>query len=121
MPIIPTGDPAWLRTADHTVYGGHESKSNFLDRSSLDPLTDVDATQFARLTADMPAAVRTAPFAEMSLNCVDTPSPGAPVLGGYIDSGSVVSFGGVALMTGVRPTPYFGDDAPTGYAPRAAS
>jgi hypothetical protein len=114
MPIVPAGQPAWTRATTFDQVGGHENKQDFGGRKGLDALTDVNAEQFARLTADVPAMVRTAPFCILSFGCIDTPSGAPPVLGGYYD-GAIVTSGGVHMMTGVRMTAYAGDEPPAGY------
>ncbi len=106
MAITPTGSPAWLRTVSIGHYGGHTSKENYLSRGAIDALTDVAAEEFVRITADLAAAVRTAPFAIITYLNNDT-SPAAPT----IES--------VFMMTGVRTTSYVGSSAPTGF-PSAA-
>jgi hypothetical protein len=62
MTTTPAGNPAWARTGTFADYGGDPNKANFLRRSGLDALTDVNAEQFARLTADLEAAARTVPL-----------------------------------------------------------
>lgn len=106
MPIVPAGSPLWLRTVDFSHYGGNAEKSNYLSRGAIDALTDVDADQFARLTADAAAIARVAPFCTLTLTCSDT-SPAAP------------SITYVHMATGVRLVSYVGSSAPTGF-PSAA-
>lgn len=102
----PTGLPAWTRTADHTIYGGHLDKQNYLSQGVVNPRTDVSAEEFVRFCEDLAACVRTAPFAIITYTCNDT-SPAAPTIHS------------VYMMTGVRTTSYEGDAAPTGF-PSAA-
>lgn len=102
MTIVPEGSPLWVRTVDFSHYGGNTEKSNYLSRGAVDALTDVDAAQFARFTADQAAVTRTAPFAVITLLCKDT-VPAAP------------TFEYVHMATGVRLTSYAGDAAPTGF------
>ncbi len=102
MAITPTGSPAWLRTVAIGHYGGHASKENYLSRGAIDALTDVAAEEFVRITADLAAAVRTAPFAIIT----------------YLNQDSTLSaplIESVFMMTGVRTTQYVGDSAPTGF------
>lgn len=99
--IVPTGSPIWARTAEIQDYGGSVDKRDFLDRKGIDALTDVNAAQFARLTADLTAAARTAPFATIKIRL--RPSGWTPV----------VEF--VQMATGVRLTSYDGDYPPNGY------
>ncbi len=106
MPVVPTGSPAWIRSGDFTVYGGNLNKQNYLLRGVVDPNTDVSAEQFARMTADLAAIARVAPFCVMVLQLNDT-SPAAPTVQR------------VNMMTGVRNTSYAGGSAPTGF-PSAA-
>jgi hypothetical protein len=115
--IRPTGLPAWTRTATFEQYGGHTAKENFLGRSAINPVTDVDATEFSRMTTDLAVLVRTAPFAVMTIVCQDTQHRG------FDDEGQPIFIPGpatplieyAALMTGVRNTIYEGDAPPTGY------
>lgn len=107
MPIVPAGSPLWLRTIDIAHYGGNVEKSNYLSRGAIDALTDVDAEQFARLTADAAAIARVAPFCTLTLTCADTPSTAAPTIT-YVH-----------MATGVRLVSYVGSSAPTGF-PSAA-
>jgi hypothetical protein len=104
--IVPTGVPAWLRTASISQYGGHASKENYLSRGSIDALTDVSAEEFVRITADLAATVRGAPFAIITFLNNDA-SPAAPT----VES--------VLMMTGVQLTSYGGASPPTGF-PAAA-
>ena len=106
MPIVPAGSPAWTRTADHTQYGGHENKQNFMGVGCINAQTDVGAENLCRAAADLAAAIRTLPFCVMTLLCNDS-SPAAPT----------IEF--VNMMTGVRVTSYAGDAAPSGF-PSAA-
>src|SRR3954466_15196429 len=100
MPIVPSGAPPWARSVVVADYGGNVSKRNYLDRGPIDALTDVGAEQFARMTNDLAAAVRTIPFAVLSLHLWLTRAP-------------TIDF--VHMQTGVRLTSYEGDDPPTGY------
>jgi hypothetical protein len=102
MPVVPTGDPAWVRTSSLETYGGHAEKRNHLGQGSIDALTDVSAEEFSRLTADLAAIMRTAPFGSYWFVCNDT-SPAAP---------TIVA---VNSMIGIRTTPYEGDAAPPGF------
>lgn len=100
--IVPAGVPPWLRTTDFSHYGGALDKQNYLSRGAIDALTDVDATSFARITADMAALARVAPFAVLTVHCNDS-VPGAPTI-------EVAN-----LMTGVRAVSYSGSSAPSGF------
>lgn len=100
MAIVPTGVPAWVRTVSIGHYGGHADKQNYLSRGAIDPLTDVDAEEFVRATADLAAIVRTGPFAIITYTNGDTSPP-------TVES--------VLMMTGVRLTSYAGDTPPTGF------
>lgn len=115
MTIQPTGSPAWTRTATMTDYGGSTSKENYGGRDAINPLTDVDATEFSRMVSDLAAAVRTAPFAVMTIQCQDThhrnaedpahplPGPGEPI----------VEY--AALQTAVRANGYLEGAPPAGF------
>jgi hypothetical protein len=102
MAITPTGSPAWTRTVSIGHYGGHASKENYLSRGAIDALTDVAAEEFVRMTADLAATVRTAPFAVITFLNNDA-SPAAPTIEK------------VLMMTGVRLTSYAGGSPPSGF------
>ncbi len=102
MSILPTGLPAWLRTNDFTHYGGNKDKENYLSRGAIDALTDVDAKQFARLTADVAALSRVAPFCVITLLCSDT-APGSPTFESFI------------RQTGSTAVGYLGSAPPSGF------
>ena len=77
MTITPTGLPAWYRTANHQVYGGHTDKRNYQGQDAVNPLTDVTAANWCRMATDLAAVVQTAPFAiiTMTLNDSGTTDP----------------------------------------------
>lgn len=102
MSVIPTGVPLWLRTNDFASYGGNLNKKNFASRGVINPKTDVGAEAFARMTADLAALGRTAPFAVLQIQCDDT-TPAAPT----------VTW--VTMMTGTRNASYLGSLAPAGF------
>jgi hypothetical protein len=102
MPIVPTGDPAWIRTADHTTYGGDTEKTNFQSQGVTNARTDVGAEAFTRMAADLAAVQRTAPFCTVTFLCNDG-VPAAPT----------ITF--VNQMTGIRSVQYAGDSAPSGF------
>jgi hypothetical protein len=105
MAIVPSGQPAWTRTASHTNYGGHVNKRNYMSRGVIDALTDVGAEALCRLAADLEAIARTAPFATLTYLCADT----FPV------SGAEPTVETAHMMTGVRLTSYSSLAPPTGY------
>jgi len=98
----PSGSPAWVRTADHSDYGGHVDKVNWHGQGLVNARTDVGAEAIMRLAADLAAVVRTSPLCTITFLCNDG-SPAAPTIEA------------VNLMTGVRFVSYAGDSAPTGY------
>src|SRR5688500_11807960 len=102
MAITPAGVPAWLRTVSIGDYGGHLSKENFLSKGAINALTDVDAEEYTRATADLAAVVRTAPFAIITYLNNDT-GLAAPTIESAL------------MMTGVRLVSYPGDSAPAGF------
>lgn len=101
MSIIPQGLPAWLRANDFQAYGGDLNKKNFASRGAVNPKTDVDAEAFSRITADLAALSRTAPFCVMVVrnNTVSVPP--------------TVEF--ISMMTGTRTSSYEGDAPPAGF------
>jgi hypothetical protein len=106
MTITPTGSPVWTRQTSHTDYGGNVNKRNYMGQGAVNALTDVDATEFVRICADLAALAHTAPVWVITALCNDS-SPAAPTI--------EVACG----MTGVRFVNYAGDAAPTGF-PSAA-
>lgn len=103
----PTGNPIWTRAAGFADYGGNVNKRNHLSQGSIDPETDVSAAELQRLSADLAAMARVAPFAVLEVACNDTPATAAPTINSAY------------LSTGTRTTSYEGDAAPSGY-PSAA-
>ncbi len=102
MPVVPNGNPAWMRTVDFTDYDGHADKQNHLGQGVIDPLTDVGAEGYSRAMADAAACTRVAPFCELEILCSDS-APAAPtVVRAY-------------MQTGKRDTSYAGDSAPSGF------
>jgi hypothetical protein len=106
MSIVPTGLPAFTRTADITQYGGHPNKANYQSLGTVNPRTDISAEGLARMTADLAAVVRVMPFAQILYTCQDA-FPGAPLITAAL------------LQTGITLVQYTGDDPPTGF-PSAA-
>ena len=102
MAIVPTGSPAWVRNADHTIYGGDTNKTNWHSQGVTNARTDVGAEAFVRLAEDLSAVVRTAAFCELTITCNDT-VPGPP---------TIVA---VNQMTGVTLTSYVGNSPPAGF------
>lgn len=102
MPVVPTGTPAWTRTASIEDYGGHTEKENYLGGGAINPLTDVDAREFSRMTADLAAVVRTAPFLVATYSADDA---------GAADP--IVEF--IWMMTGNVAGPFLGSTPPPGF------
>jgi hypothetical protein len=71
-------------------------------QGAIDPRTDVDAAQLNRLTNDLAALVRVAPFAKLLVQCHDTSPDDPVVLWCY-------------LQNGVQTGSYNGDAPPTGF------
>lgn len=101
MPIVPTGAPAWLRTSDHTTYGGDVNKANWHSQGVTNAQTDVGAEAFCRLTEDLSAVMRTAPFCVLTVHCDDV-TPGPPTITA------------VNQMTGIALASYVGNAPPIG-------
>lgn len=104
----PTGDPPWVRSANYATYGGHVGKHDFQQQGVVNPLTDVSAAEFMRLTNDVAAIAAPAAFAMLSLTCNDT-TPAAPTINW------------IAAMNGRRFTSYPGGSAPAGFPTGARS
>lgn len=102
MAITPAGVPLWVRTVALADYGGNVDKINYLSRGAIDPLTDVDASEYSRLVGDLAALGRTAPFCILHFTCSDT-SPAAPTVHWC------------SMMTGVRTTSYVASSPPSGF------
>jgi hypothetical protein len=79
MSTTPTGSPAWVRANGPETYGGRADKRNYASQGAVNGQTDVDVSEFLRLTADLAALQRVAPFATIVLKCNDT-SPAAPTI-----------------------------------------
>jgi hypothetical protein len=82
MTIVPSGNPAWVRSNDHTAYGGHVNKTNYASVDAVNPRTDLSAQNLTRMAADLAAVARTAPFAVITFTTNDT-SPAAPTIDDY--------------------------------------
>lgn len=102
MSVTPTGSPAWVRTADHTNYGGNTEKRNYQSQGVVNPETDVGAEDFARLAADVAAVARTSPFCVITF-LQDDSTPDDPTVE-YVN-----------MMTGIRTTSYDGGTPPSGF------
>lgn len=99
--VTPKGYPAWVRNVDHTHYDGDVNKTNYLSRGVIDPRTDVGAEGFSRMTADLAAVVRVAPFCEMLITINDT-------------AGTTV-VPRIYMQTGVNAEGYPGTSPPSGF------
>lgn len=102
MTIVPSGTPPWTRLNSLVHYGGDTNKENYLSRGAIDALTDVDASQFSRLAADVAALQRVMPFCTLTYLCSDS-SPAAPT----VES--------VHMQTGTTLIPYIGSSPTTGF------
>jgi hypothetical protein len=80
--ITPAGAPAWVKTNDHTTYGGDVNKQNYQSRGAVNPKTDVTAAQFCRMAADLADMQLVSEFATITFGCNDGP-PAAPVILAY--------------------------------------
>jgi hypothetical protein len=92
MSIVPTGNPAWVRSNGHTAYGGNVNKVNYQSVGTVNPRTDLSAENLCRIAADLAAVARVSPFAVMTFTCDDT-TPAAPTINTYY------------AMAGSSPTP----------------
>lgn len=82
MAVTPTGAPVWVRTNDHTTYGGNINKKNYQAQGAVNALTDIDVTEYVRVAADLEAIGRTSPFAILSYINNDNPR-GPPTIVNY--------------------------------------
>jgi hypothetical protein len=101
MSVTPTGNPAWVRSNDHTTYGGDVDKKNYASQGAVNAQTDVSAEQLVRIASDLAAVQRTAPFAVITMLMRDA-TPAAPIVER------------VLLMNGVTSSSYVGDSPPSG-------
>lgn len=106
MTITPTGSAPWLHVNSFEHYGGDLNKRNYQSQGAVNAQTDVTAQQFSRLTADLAAVQRVAPFAVINYTNNDL-TPAAPTINV------------VRLQTGVTSASYAGDSPPAGF-PSAA-
>lgn len=90
----PTGSPAQARLATIESYGGHPQKRDYQAQGVVNPLTDVSAAGFLRMTADLAACARVASFCVLTVACNDT-TPAAPTVRRCQQMGTV-SAGGYA-------------------------
>ncbi|MEM6792294.1 MAG: hypothetical protein AAF715_32570 [Myxococcota bacterium] len=77
--ITPTGAPAWVKTNDHTTYGGRVDKRNFGGKGSVNGRTDVSAEEFVRICADLEAVVKTASLGAITY-VADDATPANPTI-----------------------------------------
>lgn len=93
--IVPSGAPAWVRSNDHTVYGGNTEKTNYQSQGVVNPRTDVGAEAIARMAADLEACARTAAFCELTIQCDDaTPANPTVLVVNQMSGSRVVSYAG---------------------------
>lgn len=98
----PTGSPAWVRNADHTHFGGHLQKRNYLSQGAINAQTDVNASELIRAANNLAEVCRTAPKCVITFTCDDT---------GVADP--TVHF--VSAMFGVYDQDYDGGSPPSGF------
>lgn len=89
MATVPTGSPAWTRTATAETYGGHAGKRNLGGVGAVNAKTDVTAEEWLRMSSDLARVVHSAPVCLISLE--------------YTYSG------GVLTVTSATVTPQWGD------------
>lgn len=102
MATTPSGNPAWVRSNDHTNYGGHVNKKNYNDVPIVNPKTDVGAEHLTRIAADLAAVAKMADFAVLNIT-----------MGSGSDTPTVNQ---CRMMTGIYTgSGYTGTSPPTGY------
>lgn len=91
-----------MRSASHIDYGGDTNKTNWHSQGVTNARTDVGAEAYCRMSEDLSAAARTAPWTVLTVQCDDS-TPAAPTI--------------VAInqMTGVRVASYLGSAPPAGF------
>jgi hypothetical protein len=100
--VTPSGSPPWVRSNDHTAYGGHENKKNYNDVPIVNQRTDVGAEHLVRIAADLAAVARMADFAQLNITMASGSS--APTVNSC------------RMMTGIYTgTGYSGTSPPTGF------
>lgn len=82
MSIVPTGNPAWVRSNGHVAYGGNVNKVNYQSVGTINPRTDLSAENLCRIAADLAAVARVSPFSVMTYTCNDA-APAAPTISSY--------------------------------------
>lgn len=82
MAVTPTGAPVWVRTNDHTTYGGNVNKRNYQSQGSVNAQTDISAEEYVRVCADLDAIGRVSPFAMIHYTNNDT-VPAVPTVNNY--------------------------------------
>ena len=98
MAITPTGSPVWVRANDYTTYGCNFNKIDYQSIGPVNPRTDIGASEFCRMTADVASVGNTAPFASLQIQLNDTSASPPTIL-----SGSYLSMAGgvpVAVRNG---------------------
>lgn len=100
MSITPNGLPPWGRTTDIAQYGGNVDKANYQSQGSINPRTDIDVAEFARLTADLAALARTAFFCELEI---------------VMNSAGDPTVNWVEMMTDDTVDSYVGTNPPAGF------
>lgn len=99
----PAGSPLWVRSADHTSYGGHTAKRNYQSQRCINPLTDVGAEHITRIAADLAAIGKTVPFCVLTFLARDT-TPADPM----VESCQM-------LPSGIASGSYVGSSPPSGF------
>lgn len=102
MTTIPNGAPAWVRSNDHTSYGGALDKANHQNEPIVNPRTDVGAEHLQRIAEDLAVVARMADFAVLDFTMAS--------------GSSSPTVHGARLMTGIYSgAGYTGTSPPTGF------
>lgn len=103
MATIPTGSPAWTRTATAAIYGGNAGKRNLGGIGAVNAKTDVTAEEWLRISSDLARAVRSAPlfFASIAYTYDPPLSTSVTVQPMWTD---VATYDGVTPPTDLHPS-----------------
>jgi hypothetical protein len=72
--IVPSGTPAWTRTARADDYGAIPGLHDLGNFGAVNAKTDITAAEYARMAADCVTAVRSAPLFWLSFNVITGPA-----------------------------------------------
>lgn len=104
MTTTPAGVAPWTRAVGIADYGGNAAKTDYLGIGVVNPKTDISAAQLLRLTNDLAAVVRGAPFCTITFVCPASPSTDNPTVTAV--TGMIWNYSGAGYPGGTPPTGY---------------